>query len=169
MSNQLQSLNRIVVSVQPEWCLLLPVQQQSVLLIAARGPDGINKLHPCKAVHRAYRACILVAARKGRMLQWGESTGDSFMSLASFSNKNSWAEDVDDFFRGVDSLPHHYYQHLMLGAEILGYKHPDSRFRERWYGFYLRCVENLHLNPETEEEINSRLCDWNREGWNNGN
>lgn len=33
------------ISVQPEWCLSLPIQQQSVLFLAARGPDGIKKRH----------------------------------------------------------------------------------------------------------------------------
>jgi hypothetical protein len=53
----------------------------------------------------------------------------------------------------------------MHGAQILGYKHPDERFRERWLGFYLRAVEEFHLQPETETQMDTRLGDWNQEHW----
>ncbi len=59
-------------SVQPEWCRKLNMQQQSVLFLAGRGPDGIPKRHPCKTVHTAYRACVFQAAKYGRLLEWGE-------------------------------------------------------------------------------------------------
>ena len=39
--------------VFPEWIFRLPMQQQSVLLLGSRGPDGVEKFHPCKDVTRA--------------------------------------------------------------------------------------------------------------------
>lgn len=163
-SNQALQTKQKSISVQPEWCLNLTVQQQSVLLLAARGPDGIAKYHPCKDVHRAYRGSVLIAAKFGRPLNWGEKA-DSFMSLDMFSDIVFWEVKVEDFFKHADDLPHHYYMHLMHGAEILGYKHPDVRFRTRWHKFYLQCVEELHLTAETEAEMDARLGDWDRQEW----
>lgn len=151
-------------SIQPEWCLDLPIQQQSVLFLAARGPDGIAKFHPCKAVVRAYRGTVLVAARYGRLLDWGEKA-DTFMSLDRFASDFYWSEDLKGYFDNVDSIPHHYQMHLMHGAQILGYHHPEARFRNRWRTFYDLAVEDMHLNPETVEEMDERLNDWNRQEW----
>jgi hypothetical protein len=149
-------------SIQSTWCLELPLQQQSVLFLASRGADGINKTHPCKDVQRAYRATILTAARKGRMMEWGEK-GDGFMCLSLFSHVEAWLSVCDRFFASVDSLPHHYYMHLLYGAEVVGYRDPRIDFRERWLCFYLRGVEELHLQPESEYQMNARLNDWGHE------
>jgi hypothetical protein len=151
-------------SVQPEWCLALPIQQQSVLLLAARGPDGIAKAHPAKRIQRAYRACVLVAARYGRSLSWNEKA-DTFMCLLEFSDSAKWTHAVEQFFLHADDLPHHFFMHLIHGAEILGYKHPDPRFRERWIDFYRQAVKDFHLTAETEQEMDARLSDWNRAFW----
>ena len=150
------------VSVQPEWCKELPFQQQSVLLLAARGPDGVPKNHPCKVIQRAYRASVLIQARTGKELTISDD-GDSFMGLESLRNMYAWSSAMKKFFDTVDSLPLHFVTHLMLGSEILGYKHPKLSIRDFWYIFYNRCVENFHLNPETEEEMDKRLSDFQSE------
>lgn len=152
------------VSVQPGWCTLLPVQQQSVLFLAGRGPDNVAKNHPCKAVHVAYRACVFVAAKYGRSLDWGERA-DGFMSLSTFASDDLWGDAVRDFFKHSDELPHHYITHLMHGAEILGFKHPDLRVRTRWHAFYLKLVDSMHVKPETVDEMDERLGDWDRKDW----
>lgn len=159
-----QQISRQRVSVQPEWCLGLTVQQQSVLLLAARGPDGIAKTHPCKRVQQAYRATVLIAARYGRSLHWGERA-DTFMCLGDFSDDRAWRAIVDGFFQTADDLPHHFLMHLLHGAEILGYKHPNRDFRDRWGDFYRRGVKEFHLTPETEQQMDARLSDWGREHW----
>lgn len=151
-------------SVQPSWAAKLPMQQQSVLFLAARGPDTARKHHPCKPVVRAYRATVLVAAKRGRLLNWGEPA-DTFMALDVFADDGAWDQAVRDFIDHWSEMPQHYLAHLMHGAEILGYKHPDPRFRKRWYEFYLRCVDQYHLRPETEQQMDKRLGDWGREYW----
>lgn len=153
-----------LVSVQPEWAAGLPLQQQSVLFLAARGPDGIGKVHPCKGIVRAYRACVLAAARYGRPMEWGEK-GDSFMGLDDFANDEMWAQATRLFFGASDGLPHHYLCHLYHGAQILGYKHPDERFRARWGGFYLQACDDLHVGQEPEDVMDGRLGDWGRREW----
>lgn len=163
-SDNVISSPQIAISVQPLWCLALPIQQQSVLLLAARGPDGIAKAHPCKDVQRAYRGTVLVAAKYGRCLHWGERA-DTFMSLEKMTKMEDWEWLMDRFFEHSDDLPHHFLMHLTHGAEIIGYKHPDERFRIRWKAFYFRCVRELHLNEESMEQMDAWLSDWQRKHW----
>lgn len=155
---------KYVRSVQPDWCLALPIQQQSVLLLATRGPDGIPKRHPCKRIQAAYRGTVLVAAKYGRLLRWGEQA-DTFMSLHDMANGQLWDAAVNAFFWSIDELPHHFVLHLLHGTEIIGYNHPDPAFATAWKEFYLRGCEDMHLNPETEREMDNRLSDWNRDYW----
>jgi hypothetical protein len=61
-------------------------------------------------------------------------------------------------------LPHHYQLHFMHAVEIVGYKHPDPIIRMFWNRLYLRLVHDLHLWPETEDQLDSRLGD-TRSGW----
>ncbi len=53
----------------------------------------------------------------------------------------------------------------MHGAEIIGYKHPHPLLKKRWQHFYLHAVDDMHLSPETEVEMDERLNDWNQEFW----
>lgn len=152
------------VSIQPEWMKALPVQQQGVLFLATRGPDGVEKFHPCKAVVRAYRGTVMVAARVGRSLHWGEYS-DTFMGLDRIANPAWWAEDCVAYFKHMDSLPLHYHLHLLHGAQILGYKHPEERMRRCWLAFYMEAVDDMHLSPESEPDMDVRLSDWFREEW----
>ncbi len=148
-----------------EWMYPLPMQQQSVLVLGCRGPDGIEKYHPCKEIVVRYRASVLKAAYLGRAMRVDEGDDTTFMSLRDFSNDEFWHVCLATYFDYVDSVPHHYHMHLAHGAEIIGYKHPVELFRRRWLGFYHRCCENLHLYPESETEMDSRLADWNRAHW----
>jgi hypothetical protein len=150
----------------PGWVSYLSLPQQSVLILALRGPDGAAKNHPCKDVQRAYRGSVVVAGRFGRMLEWGEHA-DSFMSMALIADSQRWSEAVGRFFNEVDSLPHHFYAHLMHGAQILGYKCPHPDLRGRWSQFYRLCVVDLHLRAESEAEMDERLGDWGRKDWPN--
>ena len=89
----------------------------------------------------------------------------TFMTLTGFSDDAHWDMLCRDFFDHIDEIEHHYYMHLAHGAEIIGYKHPLPLMRERWCGFYYSCAENLHMRPETEAELDARLCDWMQEFW----
>src|SRR6185503_13144820 len=118
------------------------------------GPDGIEKFHPCKQLACWYRATILKAAYLGRPMVIDEvNGGGTFMTLDRFSNPHVWQVACDEYFEHVDRLPHHYHTHLFHGAEIVGYKHPDHLFRERWKGFFFRAAHEMHLPPETEEQM----------------
>src|SRR5690349_12516011 len=130
-----------------DWILELTMQQQSVLVLACRGPDGIAKFHPTKEIVARYRATVLKAAYLGRAMRIDEGDDTTFMTLRHFSDDESWMLLTRDFFDHVDSLPHHYYMHLMHGAQIIGYKHPIELFCNRWGLFYQRCCHDLHLYP----------------------
>ena len=150
--------------VFPEWMFTLPFQQQSVLVLALRGPDNVRKHHPMKDIQRHYRASVLKAAYYGRLLNYGEAA-DSFMGLGYIVERTDWLKITKAYFHHIDELPHHFHMHMMHGAEILGYKHPDIYFRARWNEFYLDCCDDAHLPPETEAQMDARLSDWNREYW----
>ena len=151
-------------SVAQDWLLALPMQQQSVMLLACRGPDGIARHHPCKDAIRALRATVLNNARFGRALTFGE-VGDSFILLDVFADADSWAKAVKAFFASLEELPHHFSIHFLHAAEVAGYKHPDTRFRERWAAFYRKGCADLYLNPETEVQLDKRLNDWAQAEW----
>lgn len=149
--------------VFPDWILSLGMQQQTVLMLGGRGPDGIAKVHPCKDVVRAYRGTVFKAAMYGRSLRWGEKA-DSFMSLDLIASTD-WPRIVKAYFNVVDELPHHYHQHLLHGAQILGYKHPDMNMRHAWSWFYEKSCQDAHMNVETEPEMDARLSDWFQQHW----
>lgn len=155
---QFEDIDNYVV---PSWLKELSFQQQSVILLALRGPDGVRKHHICKTVHIAYRGTVLRAAERGRFLEWGEKA-DSFMSMDAIANAMSWDWVVNTFFDHVDELPHHYVSHLAHAAQIIGYKHPDERFRRAWGYFYQRWCDDKHVNPETEHQMDERLNDWGK-------
>lgn len=149
-----------VVPAQQEWQWSLPIQQQTVLLAALRGPDGIPKYHPCKVIARAYRSCVIKAAFLARAQHAGD-VGDAFMDHQVLIS-TEWQTHADAYFRNVDEMPHHYHLHLLHAAEILGYKHPDLIIRSLWLDFYISGVEDMHLTIETEDEMDRRLNDFGR-------
>lgn len=161
-----------MTTVLQEWTQALPLMQQTVLLTAIRGPDGAPKYSPTKFLLRWYRRCILLSAMDGRVLtdpcsnNGGSFTGPSLSS--DEDEEEPWYErmqvHVHDYIRSLDAMPHHFHLHFMHAAEILGYKHPDPATRVFWNGVYVRFASDMHLHPETEEEMNSRLGD-SRSGW----
>jgi hypothetical protein len=142
--------------------------QQTVLLTAVRGPDGIPKYHACKYLLRWFRRCTLVSSLDGIVLPTPfDPGGGSFMgpsfdpSYAGFDG--DWHEAmhgiVGQYLRALDELPHHFQLHLLHAAEIVGYKHPDPGISGFWKNTYLRLVHDMHLWPETEAQMDLRLGD----------
>lgn len=170
-------------SVLQDWVEKLTFMQQSVLISAVRGPDGIKKDHVAKLILRWFRRCILVSAFEGGVLMTpldgggGSFTGPSLQSktvavsglgIERVPDKVDWPLRMDDlltdYLRTVDELPHHYQLHLLHASEIVGYKHSDPKIRAWWFHAYLRLVNDLHLLPESESLVDKRLGD-NEAGW----
>lgn len=157
-----------------EWMDKLPLQQQAVLVLAGRGPDGFPKVHGAKPVLMYYRASIFAAAHLGRHLRAGEFAG-TLMSLRGFDldseadlgealyGTTSWASALRQFKQVVDELPLHFFAHLMHGSQILAYKHPETLFRTRWFEFYSLCCDCLHVPIEIPEVMDARLNDFDRD------
>jgi len=163
-------------NVVQSWVEVLSFMQQTVLLSAIRGADGVHKGHRCKALIRWYRRCVVRDAMNGGIISnpWDEN-GGSFTGPSCWPNevmrKMDYLSDgavmgkaVDDFLKSRDDLPLHYYLHAMHAFEILGYKHPDKDIRIFWKEVYMRMVHAFHLWPEKEEQMDRRLGD-TEEGW----
>lgn len=88
--------------VQP-WVGDLTMMQQSVLLTAVRGPDGLAKYHPVKYVLRWYRRCILLSSFLGQVvdnpivLDGGSFLGPSVQVAADRGTTAiAWWEPMND-------------------------------------------------------------------------
>ncbi|WP_428516335.1 hypothetical protein [Roseovarius sp.] len=176
---------------QQPWVLNIPIMQQSVLFAAVRAPDGIRKNHPVKVLLRWYRRCVLLSAFDQRALTdpfepgGGSFTGpfqprhareifglsvSEMPELRSFEHRHQCElENYFDYMRGVylehvDELPHHFQLHFMHAAQIIGVHHSDHKIADWWRHFYHMIVNDAHLHPETDDEMNMRLSD-DREEW----
>lgn len=50
-------------------------------------------------------------------------------------------------------------------AELRPWQLGDIWFLERWNDFYRWGCSDMHLTPETEAQMDARLNDWGRKGW----
>lgn len=145
--------------------------QQTVLATAIRGPDGLPKYGGVKMLLRWYRRCVLVSALDGEVLtnpfdhRGGSFTGPSYDVL---ERGDDWTREMNrilaDYLRELDAIPHHFQLHLLHSFEIVGYKHPAAEIRDWFMSAYVRLVHDMHLWPETEEQLDERLND-TRSGW----
>lgn len=176
--------DRMRRSVLQDWVMEQTFMQQSVLIAAMRGPDGVEKNHLSKKLAKWYRRCVVISAFDRRALDnpyhpgGGSYTGPSMevdsMTLQVFQDTGkgldaiNWEAAMDgvvkDYLKSIDSLPHHYHLHFLHAIEILGYKHSDLRIRKWWHKTYLRMVHDMHLAPETEQQLDNRLDD-NESKW----
>lgn len=148
--------------------------QQTVLISAVRGPDGIGKSNLFKVVVSWYRRCILKDAMTGDVFTdsytpgggsfMGKSSGlcetDKWAGIEDFGPDHlsrSFRQNMKSYLEYVDALPHHYYMHLAHAAEIIGYHHPNQRIAIFWKTVYEMIAEDLHFTPETKEEMDNRL------------
>ncbi len=193
-----------MASVLQPWVNELTLMQQTVLLTAVRGPDGVPKYGPTKMLLRWFRRCVLLSAMDKRVLDdpmqegGGSFTGPSIQlatlqrtaverarargdsdagdnwdlglnaAIGDQEDEDGWEplmhDIVGEYLRELDAIPHHFQLHLLHAAEILGYKHPSRRTAGWWKQTYERLVHDMHLWPETEEQLDRRLGD-NRDQW----
>lgn len=161
-------------AVLQDWVTNLPFMQQSVLISAMRGPDGVEKLHKSKMLARWLRRCIVISAFDRRALDNPYEKGGGSYTGPSYSNGEfssvPWEEHMNavarDYLSSIDSLPHHYHLHFLHAAEIIGYKHSNQRIRAWWKFTYERFAHDMHLEPETEAQLDYRLND-NEQQWRN--
>lgn len=149
-------------SVLQDWVMALELRKQGVLVLALRGPDGMEKEHPAKNMVRALRGCIMVTGATGTPLMLGESIpDDSFMSmyLISHGNPDVWNAELRKYFSGWDSYNNHFADHFAHAAAICGMHYPFPIERTRWWKFYEACCYKRHCLPETPAMLSERLKD----------
>lgn len=152
-------------SVLQDWVHDLTFMQQSVLIAAMRGPDGVEKEHKAKFLCRWLRRCVLISAFDRRVLETPNDPGGGSYTGPSCptEGEKDWEESIEPVVRGylknLDSLPHHFHLHFLHAMEILGYKHPDTRIRNFWFRTYFRFAHDMHLGIETEAGLDNRLDD----------
>lgn len=129
-------------SVLKAWVFDLPFRMQSVLMSALRGCDTARKDDVSKAVTRAIRPVMCNNADPSNTFM-----GETFPP----------EDKLKQFLWDLDSYPMHFVAHTMHAAEIIGYKHPDEKLREKWVKLYKDMVLALHLNFETESQLDVRL------------
>jgi hypothetical protein len=113
------------------------------MLSALRGCDGKPKEDVSKKFTRKLRKTILYSA---------DTSGAS-----SFMSGEPTQDDLDAFTSNLDHYPMHWLMHFAHACEIVGYRHPVNTHAEYWQSVYFSIVEALHLNAETEEEMDERL------------
>jgi hypothetical protein len=127
------------------WILELPLQQQCVLMAAIRGCDSVPKEDNSKRILRSYRYTVLHNAKP--------LTADNIFMVAEVPTPF----DVLRFVGSLDHYPMHWLMHFIHAVEIVGYKHPEPDVRGWWGNLYDTLIHNLHVQPETEEQLNTRL------------
>jgi len=135
-------------SILQDWVTKLGLRHQGVLLGAIRGCDGALRGDVSKPVVRCLRAAILHAhcgdvTRAATFMEW--------VPRAELQAR------LRVFRRNMDHLPVHFVMHLVQAVEVIGYKHPEADIQGEWYGFYRELCRKLHLNPESEHELDDRL------------
>ena len=159
--------------VTQDWVHALPMMQQTVLMTAIRGPDGVPKYGATKMLLRWYRRCVLYCALEHEVIsdpkdkRGGSFTGPSLEGPSSHELppwEDGMNEIVGSVLKEVDGLPHHFFLHLIHAAEIIGYKHPDKRISAWWASVYGRFVDSFHMHPESQDEMDARLGDI-YDGW----
>lgn len=138
--------------VLKDWVLVLPYRMQAVLISGIRGCDTARKDDPSKAITRALRRLVMRNADPSNTF-----IGDGIPKK----------ELAEKFLWDLDSYPMHFVAHTMHAAEIVGFKFTGENcnlldmeivaHRKWWNQFYLDLVKALHLNPETEKQLDVRL------------
>lgn len=150
-------------SVVHDWVSELPFMQQALLFTALRGPDGSPKDCPAKDMVKFLRAAVLKPAMMtgGVWTDWKPMPSDSFM-FGMYDGKSYMSDGVFDryrveFFKDTDSYPMHFLMHLIHAAQVIAYKHPDVSIRTAWLNFYKHACLSLHMDEETEADMDTRM------------
>lgn len=153
-----------------EWVQQLSFMQQSVLLTAIRGPDGLPKEHISKKFIKWIRRCVLYSAFDSKLHNKPiildtpyNPSGGGFTGPSLPETCIDWEVPMFDvlkkYLQETDSMPHHFQMHVMHASEIIGYCHPNETIRKWWNSAYITIVKTMHLTPESYETMMKRLGD----------
>lgn len=104
--------------------------------------------------------------------RWYSARGIANTHLRDVQRKFRWRmfdKMREVYLRHVDEMPHHFQLHFMHAAQIVGCHHPSTAIRAWWREFYLMIVNDAHLQPESDADMNLRLSDnsdeWKKREW----
>ncbi len=123
---------------QKDWISKLSKQQQEIVMYSLKGPP------------------TTVPTSMKITTKW---LNDIVLDSPKQNMEDFYHPLIEKFENDLRYCTVHYYSHLMQAMEIIGYNHPKEDIRDVALGYYAAMVEFLHLNPETKEELNSRLED----------
>lgn len=126
-------------SVLKDWVVELPLMMQGTIITSIRGND-LAHAPKLKPVTRWLRSLIL---------NNGNPEND-FMDVPKLPA-------VEEFEDELEYLTIHYFAHLLHTLEIVGYRHPEDKVAEIALNYYARLVDWLHLEPEAQADLESRL------------
>lgn len=135
-------------SVLQRWVQSLPRRHQGVMLTAIRGCDGSPKEDDAKQLNRMIRRAVL----NPYDIRETESVG-GFFGFDPIKLTSSLA----DFLHSLDQYPLHYVMHITHACEVIAYCHPQIAYRVFFTEVYNSVCHMLHLYPESQEDMNSRL------------
>lgn len=125
------------MSVLQEWVEQLSLKNQTLLLSAIRGPDGVGKSNKVKEVLKYYRAWVLKEAD----------------SLSGFMSSEQPSEDVvDKFVKDIEEYPLHWVMHFYRATAIISCYENIDHFGF-WMNLYERIAKRLHLLRQTPEQV----------------
>ena len=156
--------------VLQDWVCELPMMQQSVLISGIRSPDGLKKDHVAKLLLRYYRRCVLYCSFGHIVIDNPfDPRGGSFTGPSIANHDPDWHPQMDAvvsrYLQHIDETPLHFHLHFMHACEIIGYKHPHGYIQGFWRRTYLRIVDDMHMKPETVQDMDKRLSD-DFDNWN---
>jgi hypothetical protein len=142
-----------MTSVLQEWVMDLPLREQGTLLTAVRGCDDEPKLwtatgfsdSPGRRLTAFIRWCFMVPADARET----DIPGAFMQSMPPRPFKPS----------EFGHLPQHWYAHAMHALEVIAYRHPWPATSIAAAELYVAMVRNLHLVPESEDEMIRRLSE----------
>lgn len=135
-------------SVLQDWVMELPLREQGVLLTAVRGCDLTPKI-PYESVERRITSWIRWCFMNPADPREVGITGSFFQTAAPVEVKGS----------EFGHYPQHWYAHVMHAVEVIAYRHPNANVASDALAIYRKLVHNLHLYPESREQMIARLSE----------
>lgn len=141
-------------SVLQSWVMRLPLREQGTLLTAVRGCDLAPKNwteqgEPIETTERQLTAYIRWAFMNPADPREVDIQGAFFRSTPPAILKVS----------ALGHYPLHWYTHAMHALEVIAYRHPSHNVSREAVRLYQTMVHNLHLRPESREEMIERLSE----------
>jgi hypothetical protein len=132
-------------SVLQNWLVGLPIRMQSTLILGLRGPDGYSL------------PCVKEWVRWLRGLAFKPGNPDNVREFMHVALPTMLVEK-GPLARELETLPQHFYSHLMHAVQVVGVRHPDASTAEHARQMFEAMADLLHLTPEPPEVFEQRLC-----------